>query len=72
MDPEVRRPYGYHFNLPDHDGENDLQVQGIEVVPAGTSILQRESFWQWQLKTHQLTGGMNIAEEHFTGLTLCN
>ena len=72
MDPEVRRPYGYHFNLPDHDGENDLQVQGIEVVPGGTSILQRESFWQWQLKTHQLTGGMNIAEEHFTGLTLCN
>ena len=72
MDPEVRRPYGYHFNLPDHDGEIDLQVQGIEVVPEGTSILQRESFWQWQLKTHQLTGGMNIAEEHFTGLTLCN
>ena len=72
LKPQDRRPYGYHFNLPDHDGENDLQVQGIEVVPEDSPILQRESFWQWQLKTHQITGGMNVAEEHFSGLTLSN
>ena len=72
MNPCERRPYGYHFNLPDHKGESDLQIQGIEMVPVDVDILQRESFWQWQLKTHCINGGMNIAEEHFTGLTLHN
>ena len=72
VNPRDRRPYGCHFNLSDHDGENDLQVQGVELVPSGVDIRQRESFWQWQLKTHLITGGMNVAEEHFTGLTLSN
>ena len=72
LKPENRRPYGFHFNLPDHDGENDLQIQGVEVVPEDTPILQRESFWLWQLKTHRITGGMNVAEDHFSGLTLSN
>ena len=53
IDQVVRCLYGYSFNLTDHDCEIDLQVQGIEMVPEGTSIVL--SFWQWQLRTQQLT-----------------
>ena len=37
------RPYGAHFNLPDHKGLEDVRIQGIELVSNYQNIPERES-----------------------------
>ena len=50
-------PYGTHFNTPNHSGVTDVRIQCIELVPPESNILERESYWRWQLKTHAITEG---------------
>ena len=66
------RPYGAHFNLPDHKGLEDVRLLGIELVSNDLNILERESFWLWNLNSHRISGGMNLAEDFLTSLTLTN
>ena len=61
-----------HFNLPDHKGLDDLRIQGVEALTSSIDILERESVWMWNIKSHNINGGLDISDDFFTNLTLRN
>ena len=66
------KPVAVHFNSPGHNGVTDMRVQVVEVVPFNTDISRRESHWMWNLKCHELNGGLNLEEPYLKKLCLYN
>ena len=67
-----------HFKLTDHNIKH-LRVQGVELVPVDPDkatnarrLSEAESRWMWAIKSHRITGGLNVDEPHFSNLTLSN
>ena len=65
-------PVGQHFNSAGHHGVADIILQGLEVVdpPTKESLNERESFWLWNLGSHNSLSGLNVEEPFFNNLSL--
>ena len=63
-------PVGLHFNSHGHNGTNDISLQGIERIDpfSKARLNQRESFWMWNLGSHNVHSGLNIDEPFFKDL----
>ena len=60
-----------HFKLPGHSISH-LKIQGVEKVSNVSELNSAESRWIWSLKTHRITGGLNIDEPYLRSLTISN
>ena len=72
----IRRPnstesVASHFQLPGHSISH-LKIQGVEIVSHVSELNSAESRWIWTLKTHRITGGLNIDEPFLHNLTISN
>ena len=72
----IRRPnstesVASHFQLPGHSISH-LKIQGVEIASHVPELNSAESRWFWTLKTHRITGGLNIDEPFLHNLTISN
>ena len=73
--PNTDESVALHFRQADHS-VMDLKIQIVETLPNGPDIKMRlnraESAWMHKLKTHRITGGLNVDEPFFHNLTFSN